>query len=94
MRHRLIIFIILLMSMAHLQAQQPEWVASLAIDPEYYIGISSCDKSIPDYQSIAAKRALGLIAEQIPLPYIFMILAVVPIFTASIISLAEERPVE
>jgi len=37
---------------------------------------------------------VGLIAEQIPLPYIFMILAVVPIFTASIISLAEEKPVE
>ena len=37
---------------------------------------------------------VGLIAEQIPLPYIFMILAVVPIFTASIISLAEERPME
>jgi MFS family permease len=37
---------------------------------------------------------VGLIAERIPLPHIFMILAVVPMFTASIISLAEERPIE
>ena len=37
---------------------------------------------------------VGLIAERIPLPHIFMILAVVPIFTASIISLVEERPAE
>ena len=37
---------------------------------------------------------VGLIAERIPLPHIFMILAVVPMFTAAIISLAEERPME
>ena len=37
---------------------------------------------------------VGLIAERIPLPNIFMILAVVPMFTAAIISLAEERPME
>ena len=37
---------------------------------------------------------VGLTAERIPLPHIFMILAVVPIFTATIISLVEERPVE
>jgi hypothetical protein len=48
-----------------IKAQQPEWVASLSVDPEYYIGISSCEKSVQDYQSIVAKRALNLIAEQI-----------------------------
>ena len=37
---------------------------------------------------------VGLIAERTPLPYIFMTLAVIPMFTASIISLAEERPTE
>jgi len=37
---------------------------------------------------------VGLIAERIPLPHIFMALAVIPIFTASMISLAEERPTE
>ena len=35
---------------------------------------------------------VGFIAERIPLPHIFMALAVIPIFTASMISLAEEKP--
>jgi hypothetical protein len=65
MRNLLVTCILSFLSFTYLNAQQPEWVASLAIDPEYYIGISSCEKSVPDYQSIATKKALSLIAEQI-----------------------------
>jgi len=65
MRNVLLSCIILYLSLTGLKAQQPEWVASLSIDPEYYIGISSCEKSVPDYQHIATKNALSLISEQI-----------------------------
>ncbi|MEO0248668.1 MAG: hypothetical protein ABIN58_03795, partial [candidate division WOR-3 bacterium] len=37
---------------------------------------------------------VGSIAERIPLPHIFMILAAVPLFTASILSFAEEKPAD
>ena len=59
------ILVLFLMAFTRTYSQQPGWVASLATDPEYYTGISSCNKSEPDYQSIATKKALGLIAEQI-----------------------------
>lgn len=65
MRNLPFTWILILLSISQLRAQQPEWVASLSIDPEYYIGISSCKKSEPDYQGIASKRALSLIGEQI-----------------------------
>lgn len=59
------ILVFLLMALTRIYSQQPGWTNSLVIDPEYYTGISSCSKSEPDYQGIAAKKALGLIAEQI-----------------------------
>ncbi len=65
MRYLALLIIILSLRITSCLAQQPDWVGSLVIDPEYYTGISSCDKSIPDYQSMATKRALSLITEQI-----------------------------
>jgi hypothetical protein len=65
MKYLILKSLIAFLSISDCFAQQPDWVTSFTVDPEYYIGISSCEKSNPDYQSIATKKALSLITEQI-----------------------------
>lgn len=65
MKKALLTASLLIFCVVQILAQRPVWVDSLVIDPEYYVGISSCEKSLPDYQSTATKKALSLITEQI-----------------------------
>jgi hypothetical protein len=65
MKQLVISLILLLLFASQVKAQQPEWTTMPDIDPDYYFGIGSCEKAVPDYREIATKRALSLIAEQI-----------------------------
>jgi hypothetical protein len=65
MKYLILTSLIIILRISYCYPQQPGWVTSFTADPEYYIGISSCEKSNPDYQSIATKKALSLITEQI-----------------------------